>query len=107
MKTRIGKLNIIEPWELGTEKAINVNIVDEYGGQYLIFLPDRLTANETRINYLIGEPREDKSLDLFSNDTQGTIPLNLVYSTEINAENFKNYRLEKFRGNFLLGEVIF
>ncbi|SRR5258706_8068682 len=105
-KNRIGKLNIIEPWEFGTEKAITASVVDEYEGQYLISILEPLAIKGNPIRYLIGEMTgEEKSLDLFSNNAQGTLALNMVYSDEINEQNFKNHRISDFRGNFLLGEI--
>jgi hypothetical protein len=105
-KNKIGTLNIIEPWELGTEKAISVSIVDEYQGQYLIFLSIPLSAKGKTIRYLIGEPRRE-NFDLFSDKFLGSCELSMIYSDEIDEQNFKTYHIKDFRQNFLLGEIIF
>jgi hypothetical protein len=61
---------------------------------------------EKSINYLIGELREEKLVDILSDEVHGTFSLNMVYSSEITKENFKEYPIKDFRGNFLLGEII-
>lgn len=106
-KNRAGKLNIIEPWELGTDKAIETSIVDYHEGQYLFYLFKPLPIKGKSVSYLVGELRDkEKSLDLFSDKIRGTVALNMVYSDEVDRQNFRNYRIKDFRGNFLSGEVI-
>ena len=53
LESRVGKLNIIEPWEFGTEKAIEVSVIDYDQGQYLFALSKPLSAKGKNINYLI------------------------------------------------------
>jgi hypothetical protein len=105
-KYRMGKLNIIEPWELATEKAVDALIIDRHEGEYLFSLTTPLSIKGKHISYLIGQLRDQESLDIISNKTHGTIALNMVYSEEINAQNFRDYSIKNFRGNFLLGEII-
>lgn len=105
-KHRSAKLNILEPWEFGTEKAIDVTIVDKNGTEYLFSLITPLPIRGKKIEYLIGQPRDEQSLDILSDKTSGTISLNMVYAEELNAENFGRYSMRNFRGNFLLGEII-
>lgn len=105
-KNRTGKLNIVEPWELGTEKAITVSIVDKHESDYLLYLPEPFLIKGKSINYLIGELREEKLVDLLSDEVHGTFALNMVYPNEITKENFTEYPIKNFRGNFLLGEII-
>jgi hypothetical protein len=104
---KILKLNIIEPWELGTEKAIPASIIDEYEGQYLIYLPTPRLIKGKSISYFLAELRGSDKLGLPSDKMRGTVLFNMVYLDEINDRNFRRYRIEDFRGNFLLGEIIF
>jgi hypothetical protein len=104
---KTAKLNIIEPWEFGTEKAIPASIVDKNENQYLLHLPEPLLINGKSINYLIGELRDQNSLDILSDKVHGTFALNMVYSSEVTKQNFRNHHIKRFRGNFLLGEIMF
>jgi|GEM_PF-2137488 len=105
-RNRVGKLNIIEPWEFGTEKAVHVSVVEKFEDQYLFSLAEPLLMKGLRTKYLIGELREEKSPDILSDKVKGTFALNMVFSDEINEKNFRNYLIKDFRGNFLLGEII-
>ena len=104
---RMYKLNIIEPWEFGTDQAIDVDIVARNQGQCLILLSEPRMFGEMLTSYLIGELREDSSQinSLFSG-LHGTFAMNLVFSDEISKHNFPNLSMKSFRANFLLGEII-
>ena len=105
MKNRTGKLSIIEPWELGTDKAIDVSIIDQYQAQYLISLSKPLLINSKKISYLIGELRLEKSIDLLSDNVRGVYSLNMVYSDNLNEHSFRANRIKDFRSSFLLAEI--
>jgi hypothetical protein len=106
-KNRTGRLNIIEPWEFGTEKSIAASIVDKNEEQYLLYLPEPLWIKGKAINYLIGELRDKNLSDILSDKVHGTFALNMIYSNDVTIQNFRGYQIKDFRGNFLLGEIIF
>ena len=96
----------MEPWEFGTEKAIAASIVDKNESQYLLHLDEPLMIKGKAVNYLIGELRGQELIDILTDKVHGTFALNMVYSNEVTEQNFRDYHIKNFRGNFLLGEII-
>ena len=104
---RYCSLNIIEPWEFGTDKAIDAILIDRNEGEYLLSLFQPRVFGEKQIRYLLLELRnKSSSVDLLNPKEKGVFPINLVFMSEIDPYNFKKYRITDFRANFLLGDII-
>lgn len=102
---RAGKLNILEPWEHGTEKSIKINLIKKNGDNYLIQLEKPHKINGHDFHYFIIRPRGERDLDI--SKLKGTYPVEMGYDKNLSMENFDKYNLELFRGNFLFAELIF
>lgn len=105
--SRLIELNIIEPWEKGTEKSIKSEIVDKNADYYLIRLLEEYKLKDKATKYLLGELRDKKNeINLFDKSVRGTFLMNMVHHKNLNEDNFKDYDLEAFRSNFLMVELI-
>lgn len=100
-----GSLNIIEPWEHGTEESINVTFIEQNNDNYLLHLSNSHKIKDIDYSYFIVRFR-DEEVNNISN-LKGTYSLEMGYDKEINESTFEKYDLKDFRTNFLLGEVIF
>lgn len=105
---QIISLDIIEPWEKGTDKSIRAEIADRSGDSYLIRLIDNHEIDGKPILYLIGTIRGDESsVGLFDQSRSGSIVMNMVYDFDLRKDNFRDYDVGSFRSNFLLGQLNF
>jgi hypothetical protein len=100
---KVIKLNIIEPWEYGTDKAVDASIVGEENDQYLIQLSKPMKFKNSEARYFLATLR-DKSLNGINKS--GKYLLSMVYSEDINELNYKGYKISEFRSGFLIGEAI-
>lgn len=100
-----GNLNIIEPWEFGTEESVNITFINKNGDNYLIYLNDAHKINGEDFHYFIVRFKDKIDKDI--SKLKGTYPLEMGFDEGINSNTFEKFSLDKFRGNFLLGEVIF
>jgi hypothetical protein len=100
------KLNIIEPWESGTESAINATIVKEVGEQFLLFIeiPIKFEGNDAQ--YFNCELRRSEVKDAFRSHIKGVYPINMVFDKNINNKDSELPLFSSYRGNFLSGELI-
>ncbi|MEM6738223.1 MAG: hypothetical protein AAF620_19360 [Bacteroidota bacterium] len=98
------KLNIIEPWEFGTDKGVTASIVGENNGQYLIRLSNPMKLQDNEAKYFLAELRDRHSNDNLNKP--GKYLLNMVYSQRINEINFKEHKISDFRSGLLVGEAI-
>ena len=55
------KLNIIEPWEYGTERALDAVIVKEYDLEFLLFVHEPRKIKEATAHYFVYK-LEEKSV---------------------------------------------
>lgn len=102
MKSKsIAKINIIEPWKYGTEKAISISNIDKLGSKYLFHLSEPYQINENSYNFLIGQPK-DLEINLFTINKGQVIVLEMHFGDNINENNFVNLKFDDFRGDFLL-----
>jgi len=100
------KLNIIDPWESGTESAINATIVKEMEEQFLLFIETPTKVYGKNAQYFICELRRSKDKDAFKNHIKGTYPINMVFDEKINNADYELPPYSSYRGNFLSGEII-
>lgn len=100
-----GSLNIIEPWEYGTHESVNINFIKKNKYDYLVYLNDAYKINGIYYHYFI--VRFKNKIDKDISKLKGTYPLEMGFEQSININNFERFNLDKFRGSFLLGEVIF
>lgn len=101
------RLNIVEPWDIGTENPIGASIVDKVGDQYLLKLTEPRVMKGQSVRFLIAEPRaKGDKIDFVSVKARGLYPVNMVYSSNITIENFKVTSLNDFRSNFAIGDIL-
>ncbi len=99
------KLNIIEPWEHGTEKSIDVDIIGKNNNQYFLKLNTPISIKDYEYHYLLFRLKgEEKSIDI--TEAKGVFPIEIVYKEELREDNFSTYQIDDFRSNFLLGEIV-
>lgn len=104
---RIGQLNILEPWEHGTSKSININIIAKEGTQYLLKLDTPFLIGSDLYSYFLFRLGEKhKNNDLFSSNIKGTFPIEIVYKKGIDKHNFAQFYIDDFRNSFLFGEIL-
>ena len=99
------KLNIIEPWESGTQSAINVSIVKETEKQFLLFLEKPVNFKDQDIQYFICEFQRQEDRNALKKNIKGIYPINMVFDSNINKDS-QLPPLSSYRGNFLSGEII-
>lgn len=102
---RKGRLNILEPWEHGTEKSIDVMIINRHNDQYLLKLSSPILINDLSFSYLMFKAKGE-SIDLLLSTNKGTFPIEIVYAKELEEENFPKFDIANFRSSFLFGEII-
>ena len=104
---RLVQLNILEPWEHGTQKSIDINIINKEGNQYLMKLNSSISIGNNLYSYFLFRVAErHKNNDLFSLRIKGTFPVEIVYKEDIDENNFTLFNIDDFRNNFLFGEII-
>jgi len=99
----IGKLNILEPWEFGTEKGINIKDIDKSKNQFLLYTEEPYVINNHKYEFFLAKPKG--KVNLFSVNKKDSILLEMVYDKNLSPENFTSYQIKDFRDNFFLGEL--
>jgi len=99
----IGKLQILEPWEFGTEKGINIKDIDKSKNQYLLYTEEPYIINNHEYKFFLAKSKN--KINLFSVAKKNSIILEMVYDKNLNPKNFIDYQIKDFRRNFLLGEL--
>jgi hypothetical protein len=99
------KINIIEPWEAGTEKSIKGSIIKDTGKQFLLRLDKPIQFKGTDAQYFICEFRNDMDKASFKEEQTGNYPINMVFDKNI-TEYSDLPSLSAYRSNFLLGELV-
>ena len=103
----ICKLNILEPWEFGTEKGIEIKDFDKFNNHILLHIKNPYIIDNEPYNFLLAKMRGDEKINLLSSISfKKNIMLTIVYDKNIDDMNFINYNIKEFRNNFLLGELI-
>jgi len=102
---RKGKLNILEPWEHGTEKSLDVAIIKRLKEQYLLHLSSPISIRDISYSYLLFKTTGE-DIDLFLSRNQGTYPIEIVYTKDLSEESFSKFDIADFRSSFLFGEII-
>ena len=96
-----GILNILAPWEFGTEKGVHVSIIGKKDNQFLLCFGAPYLINGNTYKFLLF--RRVNKIDMLD---KGCIPIEMVYCSNLSKENFKDYDFKDFRDNFLFGELI-
>ena len=106
-KTKIMyKLNIIEPWESGTESAIEADLIKKNGIQFLLFVEKIIKVNNDNAQYFICELKNKENQNAFDNSVAGIYLIDMVFDKNIQNTDSELFDLGIYRSNFLLGEII-
>lgn len=100
------KINIIEPWESGTDKAIEADILMYSGTQFLIFVEKTIKVNGVDAHYFICKLQVENSGDVFEKKKSGMYKISMVFDKNINNVQQPLPNIDSYRGNFLIGELI-
>lgn len=100
------KLNIIEPWDLGTEAAIeciahlkNENLVIE-------ILDERYIA-EKGIQLFGGQLNKEDYNSFIKNPKGKPFRLNLFFDPNLDRDDLMEVEISEIRSNFVQGELVF
>ena len=99
------KLNILDPWEFGTESAVRASIIKETGKQFLLFLETPIRIEDQKAHYFICELQKQEDRNAFKKNIKGVYPITMVFDNSIN-ENSELPPLSSYRSNFLSGELV-
>ncbi len=100
------KLNIIEPWESGTKKAIAADILKDNGKEFLLFVGEPINVRGIEAQYFICKFKTKILRHEFYNNLSGVYEISMVYDKEIKNANHDLPDIESYRSNFLSGELI-
>ncbi len=100
------KLNIIEPWESGTDSAIDTTIINESGMQFLLFVETVIKVRGENAQYFVCELKNKEDQDSFKIRIKKNYPIHMVYDKDIHSKNHMLPDLKSYRSNFLSGEII-
>jgi len=100
------KLNIIEPWEYGTETAVHATIVKSDNEVFLLSLKVPIIIKGENAKYFVCKPIGIETNKLLSSQTEGTFPISMVFDKSLKDATTELPLFENYRSNFLSGEVI-
>lgn len=100
------KLNIIEPWESGTESPIDAFILKEKDRQFLLFVENNITVRGENAHYFICELKNEEDRIAFKNCVKRVYPINMVFDKNIIADQQEIPDINSYRSNFLSGEIV-
>jgi hypothetical protein len=100
------KLNILEPWESGTESAIDISVVKETEGEFLLFLHIPIKTEYGIAQYFVTRFKNEKDKTDFKKNVPGIYPVQMVFDKNITNENCNVPNLSSYRSNFLSGEIV-
>lgn len=102
----IFKVNILEPWESGTQSSVDATLVKKDSESFLIFLKDPVKVKKQNAQFFICELKDKKTEIAFVNKMNGVYPINMVFDKNINTKDSRLPPLNVYRDNFLLGEIV-
>jgi hypothetical protein len=100
------KLNMLEPWEYGTEKAIDASIVKQQGNVFLLRIDASIRIKEKSASYFVFEFQSEEKQKSFLNGIDGVYPISMVFDENINDPEQILPNFADYRGGFLSGELI-
>ena len=100
------KLNIIEPWESGTESAIEADLIKKNGIQFLLFVEKIIKVKGDNAQYFICELKNKENQNAFDNSVAGIYLIDMVFDKNIQNTDSELFDLGIYRSNFLLCEII-
>lgn len=101
------KLNIIEPWESGTDKSIEANILKFTGKQFLLFVEKSVKVGSNNAHYFVCKFKNEKVNAKFKSNECGTYEISMIFDINIQNAQQELPDIESYRANFLSGELIF
>ena len=99
------KLNILDPWESGTEFSIKASIVKETEKEFLLSLEKPIQVKGQDAHYFICELKRQEDKNDLKKHIKGVYPINMVFDNSIN-EDSQLPPLSSYRANFLSGELV-
>ena len=100
------KLNIIEPWEYGTEHAIDATIVQENNSDFLLFINPPRQIEQDTVQYFVCTFRNSEDKIALKGHLQGVYPIQMVFDKSIKSNTDKIHSIKDYRSNFLSGELV-
>jgi hypothetical protein len=99
------KLNIIEPWESGTEKAIDATVFYKTEKYFLLFTEKIIKVRGLDAQWFVSWLRKEKDYAAFVNQEKGVYRIQMVFDKDIHNKDNEPVSF-KYRANFLSGEII-
>jgi hypothetical protein len=100
------RLNIIEPWESGTETAIDAVIVKGTAKLFLLRLETIVKFNSDDAQYFICQLQGKEAKGPLEDLKNGIYPISMVFDKHVKNDANALSELDDYRTNFLLGELI-
>lgn len=100
------KVNILEPWESGTESAVEALIIKETKDQFLLFIETNIKVRGENAHYFICKLKNEDNKTALKNSVEGVYPINMVFDKNISSEQQEIPDISSYRANFLMGEII-
>lgn len=100
------RVNIIDPWESGTDKSVDADIIKQNGNQFLLFIKTKINVKGNEAHYFICKLKSEIMRDPFKNNESGIYEISMVFDKGITNELQDLPDIENYRGSFLTGEII-
>jgi hypothetical protein len=100
------KLNIIEPWESGTESTIDAVLLKKSNNQFLLFTNKIIKVRGQDAQYFVCKIKKEEDQNSFNNQKKGIYEIRMVFDKNIQNVDSELPDLSNYRGNFLSGELI-
>jgi hypothetical protein len=99
------KLSILEPWESGTECAIEVSVVQETEEGFLLFSEIPIITEHGNAQYFNCALKNEEDRKQWKDKIKGTYPMRMVFDKNIKSAEGAIPNLKSYRSNFLSGEL--
>ena|SRR5690348_4495823 len=100
------KVNILEPWQSGTEASVEALIVKQSKNQFLIFIEANIKVRGENAHYFICKFKNENDESALKSSIEGVYPINMVFDKSIRNEQQEVPDINSYRANFLMGEII-
>ncbi|MBS4042945.1 MAG: hypothetical protein KGZ59_03940 [Chitinophagaceae bacterium] len=100
------RVNILEPWESGTNKSIKGEILQNTGNQFLLSVVEKINVKGNLAQFFVCKVKNEVLRTQFNNCTNGIYEISMVYDKNINNALQLVPDINDYRGNFLTGEII-
>jgi hypothetical protein len=102
------KLLVIEPWEFGTLNGVgpfNVSLRKGVKSNWLIIFDITIIYKGERTNYLMSKTERKHAETNLLEEMFNNVKLETALMSGLNEQNYMNYDIDGFRGEFLTGEL--